>query len=131
MWIRLCGNTFPCLVWSEILKIALFLFFQKPLKVLLQDAFCILKMIFDRSVNDPQEDIRRVLNLNLLRESHLPILTLFFAMWFSEIEKWKNKNLQVVSKCKCRQARLSVAKNFATIALTQASMTEKKQIWTL
>jgi hypothetical protein len=79
-----CGNTFPCLVWSEILKIALFLFFQKPLKVLLQDAFCILKMIFDRSVNDPQEDIRRVLNLNLLRESHLPILTLFLAMSFSE-----------------------------------------------
>jgi hypothetical protein len=32
MWIRLCGNTFPCLVGTEILGIALFSFLSESFK---------------------------------------------------------------------------------------------------
>jgi hypothetical protein len=55
MWIRLCGNTFPCLVGSEILKIALFSFLSKSFKISSKDAFCILKMTCNLSSRRHQE----------------------------------------------------------------------------
>ncbi len=91
---------------------------QRIKSSLMTDTQCLMLGLFIRCFFPQRRKIRSA--LPFINRENLSLSTLFPCLDIFAREK--NKNLQVVSEWKCRQARLHVAKNFATIALTQASM---------